>query len=50
MTDGDMAAEMTQGFLTKNLGYQPHPGVNIEFLTIGGGDTGAFLAAVLKSK
>jgi hypothetical protein len=36
--------------LIKYLGDQPHIGVDLELLAIGGGNAGAFLTAVLEGK
>ena len=50
VTNSNMPAKLTQGILIKCLRYQPHSGIYLELVTISGGDTGTFLAAMLKSK
>ena len=50
MTDGKITAQLAYGILGKRLGYQPHPGINLELLAVGSGNAGTLLAAMLKSK
>jgi hypothetical protein len=50
MAYGDMAGEVGERILRKNVGDAPHAGENPYFLTIGRGDTRAFLAAVLQGE
>ena len=45
-----MPAELGQRVLGENLRYQAHPSIDLEVFAITGGNTGAFLAPVLKSK
>ena len=47
MPDGNMPGQLAQRSLVENLGDQAHLGVNFENITVGGGDSGAFLSAVL---
>jgi hypothetical protein len=48
MTDSDVPDQTTQRLLTEDLRDQSHPSVNVNFFTIGRGNTSAFLTAVLK--
>jgi hypothetical protein len=49
MSDSDVTLEVGQFVLGKRLGDQAHGGVEADFLSIGGGDTGAFLSTMLES-
>jgi len=48
MSDSDVTLEMGQFVLGESLGNQSHGGVEADFLSIGGGDTGTFLSTVLE--
>jgi len=48
MSDGDIATELAQYRFIEGLGDQPHLGVIVNMLPIGGGDAGTLLAAVLE--
>ena len=50
MTDGHTASEVAERFFGEDLSHQAHPGVNVEFFAIGGGNTAAFLTPVLQGK
>jgi hypothetical protein len=50
MPDGDMPAKLRERLLVKDLGYQPHAGVELYPVAIGGGDAGALLPAVLQGE
>ena len=49
MSDSDVPWELGQLVLGESLGNQPHGGVEVDFLSIGGSDTGAFLSTMLES-
>jgi hypothetical protein len=42
-----MTVELGQLILGESLGNQPHRGVKVDFLPVGGGDAGAFLSTML---
>lgn len=48
MAYGDMPREARELLLGEHLRDQPHGGVDVDSLTVGGGDAGAFLPAVLE--
>jgi hypothetical protein len=50
MTDGDMAAEFTQGLFAENAGNPPHTGIEIDGFTVGGGYSRAFLSTMLEGE
>ena len=50
MANGYMPGKGFQGFFSENIGYAPHTCIDFDFLTVGGGDAGTFLAAMLKGK
>jgi hypothetical protein len=50
VTDGNIPGKLTQRILIEYLGHQPHISVNLELFTISGGNTSAFLTAVLKGE
>ncbi len=50
MTYGDIPGELTERVLIEYLRHQTHSGEYLDFLSIGGSYTRAFLAAVLESK
>jgi len=41
---------LAEGIFIEYLGDEAHIAIELNLLTVGGGDTGAFLAAVLKSE
>ena len=47
VTDGDIAGKLAERVLIEYLGYKSHIGVNLEFGPVCGGNSGAFLAAML---
>jgi hypothetical protein len=48
MSDGYVATELAQYLLIEGLSYQPHLGVHMNLLPIGGGNARALLATVLE--
>lgn len=48
MSNSDVSWELGQFVLGESLGNQPHGGVEVDFLSIGGSDTSAFLPTVLE--
>jgi peptidase E len=48
MANSQFAGEGVKVLLTESLSNQPHFGVNVDVLAIGGGNTGALLAPVLE--
>ena len=50
MADGDIAPQAAKHLFIKDLGYQPHFGMDVNPFPISGGDPGALLTAVLEGK
>jgi hypothetical protein len=50
VADGNISGKPAQRIFFKGLGYQTHPGMELNILAIGGSNTSALLAAVLKGK
>ena len=48
MANGDVTDEAFESTFAEHLRHQTHVFVNQKFLAVRGGDTGRFLAAVLK--
>ena len=48
MSNSDVTLEVGQLVLGERLGNQSHGGMDADFLTVGGGNAGAFLSTVLE--
>jgi hypothetical protein len=48
VTDGDVAAEVTEVFFVEDLGDEAHAELGMEVVAVGCDDTGALLASVLE--